>query len=74
MENLTLMTICDLHTHSTASDGTSSPSEVVKRAKAANVKYLALTDHDTVSGIEEALKTAKDLDITFILTRNLFTF
>ena len=68
------MTICDLHTHSTASDGTSSPSEVVKRAKAANVKYLALTDHDTVSGIEEALKTAKDLDITFIPGIELSTY
>ncbi|MCQ2969763.1 MAG: PHP domain-containing protein [Clostridium sp.] len=60
------MTICDLHTHSTASDGTSSPSEVVKRAKVANVKYLALTDHDTFSGIEEALKVAKELNIELI--------
>ena len=45
------MTICDLHTHSTASDGTSSPSEVVKRAKAANVKYLALTDQTLIETI-----------------------
>lgn len=68
------MTICDLHTHSTASDGTTSPAEVVQRAKAANVKYLALTDHDTVSGIEEALKTAKDLDIAFIPGIELSTY
>ena len=68
------MTICDLHTHSTASDGTSSPSEVVKRAKAANVKYLALTDHDTVSGIEEALDAAKGLEITFIPGIELSTY
>ena len=44
---------CDLHTHSTASDGRYSPSEVVKKAFERGVKYLALTDHDTVSGIEE---------------------
>ena len=68
------MTICDLHTHSTASDGTSSPAEVVKRAKAANVKYLALTDHDTVSGIEEALDAAKGLEITFIPGIELSTY
>ena len=68
------MTICDLHTHSTASDGTSSPAEVVKRAKAANVKYLALTDHDTVSGIEEALEAAKSLDMTFIPGIELSTY
>ena len=68
------MIICDLHTHSTASDGTSSPAEVVKRAKAANVKYLALTDHDTVSGIEEALDAAKGLEITFITGIELSTY
>ena len=68
------MTICDLHTHSTASDGTSSPTEVVKRANAANVKYLALTDHDTVSGIEEALDAAKGLEITFIPGIELSTY
>ena len=68
------MIICDLHTHSTASDGTSSPTEVVKRANAANVKYLALTDHDTVSGIEEALEAAKGLEITFIPGIELSTY
>ena len=68
------MIICDLHTHSTASDGTSSPTEVVKRANAANVKYLALTDHDTVSGIEEAIEAAKSLDMTFIPGIELSTY
>ena len=57
---------CDLHTHSTASDGRYSPSEVVKKAFERGVKYLALTDHDTVSGIEEAKTEAKKLDINFI--------
>ena len=57
---------CDLHTHSTASDGRYSPSEVVKKAFERGVKYLALTDHDTVSGIEEANAEAEKLDIHFI--------
>lgn len=57
---------CDLHTHSTASDGRYSPSEVVKKAFERGVKYLALTDHDTVSGIEEANDEAEKLDIHFI--------
>ena len=68
------MVICDLHTHSTASDGTTSPAEVVKRAAKANVKYLALTDHDTVAGIEEALKTAEELKINFIPGIELSTY
>jgi predicted metal-dependent phosphoesterase TrpH len=44
----------DLHSHSNASDGTDAPSDVVRRARAAGVDVLALTDHDTVAGIEEA--------------------
>ncbi len=60
------MVICDLHTHSTASDGKFSPSEVVKKAYDRGVKYLALTDHDTLSGIQEAKETAEKLDIHFI--------
>lgn len=60
------MTIYDLHTHSTSSDGKFSPKEVVTQAFENKVKYLALTDHDTVSGIDEALEESKKLGITFI--------
>ncbi|PIE97791.1 MAG: phosphatase [Treponema sp.] len=56
----------DLHTHSTCSDGTCTPTEVVQQAKKAGVSVLALTDHDTVSGIEEAQKEAKTQGIKFI--------
>ena len=45
----------DLHSHSKASDGTDAPSDVVRRAHAAGVDVLALTDHDTVAGIDEAV-------------------
>ncbi|MEK7656178.1 MAG: PHP domain-containing protein [Elusimicrobiota bacterium] len=44
----------DLHTHSSYSDGTSSPAEVVRRAKERGVELLVLSDHDTVSGYPEA--------------------
>ncbi len=46
----------DLHTHSTCSDGSMTPSELVKHAAANNLSAIALTDHDTVSGVEEAVK------------------
>jgi predicted metal-dependent phosphoesterase TrpH len=48
----------DLHTHSTASDGTLSPAQLVARAAAAEVRVLALTDHDTLAGIAEAERAA----------------
>jgi 3',5'-nucleoside bisphosphate phosphatase len=44
----------DLHSHSTASDGTQSPADVMRRAAAAGLDVIALTDHDTVSGWAEA--------------------
>ncbi|MEU2876077.1 PHP domain-containing protein [Streptomyces sp. NPDC007070] len=45
----------DLHTHSTASDGTDSPAELVRNAAAAGLDVVALTDHDTTRGHAEAL-------------------
>ncbi|MGW0857915.1 PHP domain-containing protein [Streptomyces sp. NPDC002690] len=45
----------DLHTHSTASDGTDTPAELVRNAAAAGLDVVALTDHDTVRGHAEAL-------------------
>ena len=44
----------DLHTHSTVSDGTETPTELVATAAAAGVTVLALTDHDTTAGWAEA--------------------
>ena len=60
-----MMTI-DLHCHSTCSDGTFSPTEVVQRAHHAGVNMLALTDHDTLAGIDEARITAEALGIQLI--------
>ena len=56
----------DLHTHSYASDGSLSPAEVIKAAKNANLKAIALTDHDTIDGVREALEAAGQLDIECI--------
>lgn len=49
------MTRIDLHTHSTASDGTDTPAELVAAARAAGLGVLALTDHDTVDGHQAAV-------------------
>ena len=48
----------DLQAHSTCSDGALPPAEVVARAHAAGVELLALSDHDTVDGVDEALEAA----------------
>jgi 3',5'-nucleoside bisphosphate phosphatase len=50
----------DLHTHSTASDGTDSPAELVTAAHAAGVDVLAITDHDTTAGWDEAAAALPD--------------
>jgi 3',5'-nucleoside bisphosphate phosphatase len=49
----------DLQSHSTHSDGTLPPAEVVQRAANAGVTLFALTDHDTVAGVPEALEAAR---------------
>ena len=46
--------LCDLHLHSTASDGQYSPAEVVRLAKEKGLQVIALTDHDCIDGIAEA--------------------
>ncbi len=56
----------DLHTHSTASDGEKSPSELVLAAKESGLSVMALTDHDTVDGLEEAAEAAKEAGIVFV--------
>jgi 3',5'-nucleoside bisphosphate phosphatase len=50
--------LIDLHVHSNASDGTDAPAEVVRRAAAAGLDVLALTDHDTQAGLDEARAAA----------------
>jgi predicted metal-dependent phosphoesterase TrpH len=56
----------DLHSHSIASDGTLSPTELVRRAHAQGVDVLALTDHDGTSGLEEAGQVASELGLQLV--------
>src|SRR3990172_103739 len=56
----------DLHLHSTASDGTNTPTRVVELAAERNLRAIALTDHDSVEGVEEALAAGRRLGVTVI--------
>jgi predicted metal-dependent phosphoesterase TrpH len=56
----------DLHAHSDRSDGMSSPSQVVHEAVATGLDVVALTDHDTTGGWDEAAGTAREVGITFV--------
>lgn len=56
----------DFHVHTSSSDGVLSPKEVVFKAYKNNVKYLSITDHDTVSGLDEALVESQKYNISFI--------
>jgi predicted metal-dependent phosphoesterase TrpH len=56
----------DLHTHSTRSDGLDNPSQLVSNAARAGINVLALTDHDTVSGWDEARSKAQELGVGFV--------
>lgn len=56
----------DLHCHSTASDGSLPPRELVTRAAAQGVTHLALTDHDTIRGLSEASEAAAEVGVTLV--------
>jgi predicted metal-dependent phosphoesterase TrpH len=56
----------DLHTHSTASDGSRAPADVVREAKRVGLVAIALTDHDTLDGIAEASATGVELGVRII--------
>jgi len=56
----------DLHLHSTASDGTLTPTELVHLALKKDIQVIALTDHDTTQGIQEALDAARGTGLTVI--------
>jgi len=60
------MSLYDLHSHSLASDGTLAPAELVRRARAAGVDALALTDHDETAGLAEAASAAADCGLALV--------
>lgn len=55
--------LCDLHTHSTASDGSMTPSQLVELAKETGLSAIVLCDHNTVSGLPEFLEAAEKLGV-----------
>ena len=56
----------DLHTHSTCSDGTFTPEEVVEEAAKAGLSAIALTDHDTINGLSSAIEAGKKYGVEVI--------
>jgi 3',5'-nucleoside bisphosphate phosphatase len=56
----------DLHTHSCCSDGALAPAALVERAAAAGVQVLALTDHDSTAGLEEASRRASETGVRLV--------
>ncbi|MCF7978762.1 MAG: PHP domain-containing protein [Chromatiaceae bacterium] len=61
-----MMKTPDLHTHSTASDGTLAPRDLMARAAQQGVEMLALTDHDTLAGLDEAAAAATEHGLRLI--------
>lgn len=58
--------LLDLHSHSTFSDGTLSPKQLIRKAKNLGIKMFAITDHDTIKGQKEAIEFAKKVDLKYI--------
>ena len=56
----------DLHVHTTASDGQYTPTDIIGMAAEKNIKIIAMTDHDTVAGLEEGKKAAEKAGITLV--------
>ena len=56
----------DLHAHTTASDGTCTPRELVRRASELGLRAVAVTDHDTIYGHAEAISAGMDYDVEVI--------
>lgn len=63
----------ELHCHTTYSDGTLTPSQLVKKAVSAGVKILAISDHDTIFGWDEAIATAAKYDLEIVPAIELST-
>lgn len=58
--------IADLHTHTTASDGQYTPTQVIQLAKARGLDVLAITDHDTIDGLREAVQAGEQYGLRVI--------
>ncbi len=68
------MKTIDLHTHTTFSDGSSTPTQLFRYAKEKKLSAIAITDHDTISGLDEGSKAAKKYDVELINGIELSSF
>lgn len=66
MQPLLLLIMADLHIHSTASDGTDSPRELIAQCARAGLSLCSVTDHDTIDGQDEARETAAAAGVPYI--------
>ena len=64
----------DLHLHTTASDGSMTPTQVVDWAKRTGLDLIAITDHDSVSGIDEAIARGKEVGIRVLVGIEISSF
>ena len=60
------MDLIDLHTHSNCSDGSMTPTELVRHAAERGLRAVALSDHDTVAGIDEALEAGRKYGVEVV--------
>ncbi len=63
---MSLQGFIDLHCHTTASDGSLTPSELVREAASLGLDAIAITDHDTIDGIPEGLEAAREMNIQIV--------
>ena len=61
-----MMKYCDLHTHSYFSDGTDSPTEIIRKAESIGLSAVALTDHTTTAGLDEFVEAARGTSVKAI--------
>ena len=59
------MSYIDLHIHTTASDGTDSPRAAVEKAASLGLAAVSITDHDSVSGVPEAMRAGAELGVRY---------
>lgn len=57
---------CDLHTHTTASDGSDRPEELIHLAAEVGLKAIAVTDHDTICGLDDAMVASKEVGVEIV--------
>ena len=69
-----IMRYIDLHVHSNCSDGTFSPEELVVLGIKQELVAFALTDHDTISGVERAIKKAEEFLLRFYVTTLFYSY